>query len=160
VLGEIFDSPTERGFLNTQIPTLSMENYEQLLDEAYTKIKPISVSENFERWEIPKVNCQIIGTKTVLSNFLQICSYIRRECNHFAKFLSKELAAFSKIENERLIFNRKISQFQMQEKINLYVNKFVICQECKKPDTELIKQDGFLFIHCLACGAKHSLGRG
>ena len=136
-----------------------MEQYEKLLDEAYEKIKPISVSESFERWEVPKVNSQIIGTKTVFSNFLQICSYLRRDCSHLMKFLSKELASFCKIENERLIINRKISQSQLQDKVNLYVNKFVICQECKKPDTELIKQDGFLFVHCLACGAKHSLGR-
>ena len=136
-----------------------METYEQLLDEAYEKIKPVVAGKVFERFEIPKANSQIIGNKTVLSNFLQVCSYLRRDCAHMAKFLSKELAAFSKIENERLIFNRRISQAQMQDKINLYVNKFVMCQECKKPDTELIKQDGLLFMHCLACGAKHSLGR-
>ena len=35
--------------------------------------------------------------------------------------------------------------------------EFVLCKECKKPDTELLKEDRLLFIHCLACGAKHSV---
>ena len=54
-----------------------MESYEELLSEAYKNVKPISVSERFERFEIPKANSQVIGNKTFISNFLQICS-----CNH------------------------------------------------------------------------------
>lgn len=76
-----------------------------------------------------------------------------------AKFLSKELASFSKIDNDKLFLNNKINPEKINEKINLYVSKFIVCQECKKPDTELIKKDGLLFLHCLACGAKHSLGK-
>jgi len=136
-----------------------METYEQLLDEAYDKVKPVEADHRFDRWEVPKAEIQIVGNKTLVCNFLQICSYLRRDCAHMAKFLSKELATFSKIENERLILNRKIPNGQVDGKIKLYVDKFVMCKECNKPDTELIKQDGFLFIHCLACGAKHSLGR-
>lgn len=134
-----------------------METYEKMLEEAYAKVKPISVSERFERFEIPRANSQVIGNKTIISNFLQICSYLRRDSNHVMKFLSKELAAFSKIDNERLILNRKLQTSQINEKIALYVNEFVVCRECKKPDTELIKQGDFMFIHCLACGAKHSV---
>ena len=134
-----------------------MESYEELLSEAYKNVKPISVSERFERFEIPKANSQVIGNKTFISNFLQICSYLRRDCLHLAKFLSRELAAFSKIENERLILNRKIQASQINEKIELYVMEFVLCKECKKPDTELVKQGNFMFLHCLACGAKHSV---
>jgi len=136
-----------------------MESYEQLLEEAYSKIKPVEADKKFDRWEIPSVKSAIQGNKTIIENFLQICSYIRRDCNHVIKFLSKELATFSKIENERLVLNRKIPNAQINEKIKLYVGKYVICNECKKPDTELIKENGFMFIHCLACGAKHSLGR-
>ena len=136
-----------------------MEAYEKLLEQAYCKIKPIGVSKGFERWDVPKACVQIIGNKTIICNFIQICSYIRRDCAHMAKFLAKELATLPKIENERLILNRKISPSYVELKIKLYTDKFVICDECNKPDTELIKEGGFMFIHCLACGAKHSLGR-
>ena len=136
-----------------------MKDYEDLLNEAHKNMKPISVSERFERWEIPSSVVHIVGNKTILCNFVQICSYLQRDCNNMAKFLSKELASQSKIENERLVFNRKISQSQIDCKIKLYVDKLVICPECKKPDTKLVKENGLLFLHCLACGAKHSLGR-
>jgi translation initiation factor 2 subunit 2 len=47
----------------------------------------------------------------------------------------------------------------INEKIQEYVAEFVICKECKKPDTELVKEDRLTFIHCLACGAKKSVSR-
>ncbi len=84
----------------------------------------------------------------------QICSLISRDCQHVSKFLSKELATQIIVEKERTIFNRKLSATQINEKIEEYVNEFVICPQCKKPDTELIKDREFIFLHCLACGAK------
>ncbi|MBS3073090.1 translation initiation factor IF-2 subunit beta [Candidatus Pacearchaeota archaeon] len=134
-----------------------MEDYEKLLDEAYSSVKKID--SKHERFEIPKVDVQIVGNKTILSNFIQIISYIRRTPEQVCKFLTKELASLGKIENDRLILNRKISTAQVQDKLNLYVKKYVLCSQCGKPDTEIIKQDNLQFIHCLACGAKHSLGR-
>ena len=133
-------------------------SYEQLLEQAYGKVKSNEKCD-LGRWEIPSANSLISGSKTTLNNFSQICSYLRRDCAHLMKFLSNELASFSKIENERLVFNRKISNEKFNEKIKLYACKYVLCQECKKPDTELVKENGFLFIKCLACGAKRSLGR-
>ena len=40
-------------------------------------------------------------------------------------------------------------------KIELYAKTFVLCQECNKPDTELMKEGGVLVMKCTACGAKH-----
>jgi len=131
-----------------------MEDYEKLLDSAYEKIKPISSTERFE---IPKIQGHIEGNKTILNNLHQIASYLRRDLNHLLKFLLKELATFGKVEGNRVILQRKIPSSKINEKIEQYTKEFVICKECGKPDTELIKQDRFLFLHCLACGAKHSV---
>jgi len=132
-----------------------MENYEQLLNEAYVKIKPIS--HNGERFEIPKIEGHIEGTKTVLTNIPQIASYIRRDVNHFLKFLLKELATSGGMKNSIVVLQRKINSQKINEKIEEYIKEFVICSQCKKPDTELIKQQEFMFMRCLACGAKHSV---
>ncbi len=132
-------------------------DYEQLLENAYEKVK---VSESSDRFDVPKVDVRVSGNRTTICNFGQIASYLRRDRDHVCKFLSKELAAYSKYEGDKLVFNRKISPKIIEEKIRLYADKFVVCQECKKPDTELIKKEGLMFIHCLACGAQHSLGRG
>ena len=132
-----------------------MENYEKLLDEAYKQIKPITGKS--ERFEVPKIEGHLEGNKTILINIPQIASYLRRDINHLLKFLLKELATSGKIQGNRVILQVKIPSLKINEKIQDYVNEFVICKECKKPDTELKKDKGFLFLNCLACGAKHSV---
>ncbi len=128
--------------------------YEKLLDKLYSEVKHI---ESGERFEIPKVQGRIEGKKTIIINFSQICSILRRNAQHISKFLFKELATPGVIEKERLVLNRKLPSEKINEKIGSYTGEFVICHQCGKPDTELVKQDKFLFLHCLACGAKHSV---
>lgn len=132
-----------------------MESYESLLEEAYAKVKPIQAGG--ERFEVSKIEGHIEGNKTILTNLQQIASYIRRDVNHLLTYLLKELATPGVIEGSRVVLQRKISSQKINEKIQSYIQEFVICRECSKPDTELTKQDKFTFVHCLACGAKHSV---
>ena len=83
-----------------------MENYEKLLDEAFAKIKKTDISK--ERFEIPKIEGHVEGRKTILTNFFQTADYIRRNPEHFQKFLLKELAVSGQKESERLVLNMKI----------------------------------------------------
>ncbi len=130
-----------------------MENYEKLLDEAYNKVKV--VERKSDRFEVPVIEGHIEGKKTILTNFIVIASYIRRDPEHFQKFILKELATSGQREGERLVLNNKIPSSKINAKIDQYVKEFVICKECGKPDTELKKENRLSFMHCLACGAKH-----
>jgi len=130
-------------------------NYEKLLEEAYGKIKQTNTSLN--RFEIPKIEGHFEGRKTILTNFYQIASHLRRKPEHFQKFMLKELAASGQKEGDRLVLNIKVPSSKINQKIEEYVNEFVLCRECKKPDTELVRKDRINFVHCLACGAKHSV---
>lgn len=130
-----------------------MTDYEKLLEEAYGKVKIIE--GNGERFEIPKIEGRFEGKKTILTNFFQVASHLRREPEHFQKFLLKQLATSGQREGDRLILNNKIPSAKINTKIEDYVNEFVLCKECKKPDTEIIKEGKITFVHCLACGAKH-----
>ncbi|GBE19567.1 translation initiation factor IF-2 subunit beta [archaeon BMS3Abin17] len=132
-----------------------MTEYEKLLEQAYKQVKKVDTSNS--RFEIPKIEGHIEGKKTILTNFLQIASHLRREPEHFQKFLLRELAASGHIEGERLVLNNKVPSTKINQKIEDYAKEFVLCKECSKPDTELIKEDRLTFIHCLACGAKHSV---
>jgi len=129
-----------------------METYEKLLDDAYKKVKVIGVESG--RFEIPKAEGMVAGKNTIITNIVAIASYLRRPVDHLSKFLQKELAVFGKTENERLILNSKINSARINEKIVQYAEGFVICHECKKPDTEIVVEKGIKFKHCLACGAK------
>ena len=129
--------------------------YEELLEEAYGKVH--SIEGKGERFEIPKIEGHFEGKKTVLTNFFQIASHIRRNPEHFQKFLLKELATSGQKEGERFVLNNKIPSAKINSKIEEYVNEFVLCKECEKPDTEIIKEGKINFIRCLACGAKHPI---
>lgn len=128
-----------------------MELYEKLIDSAYKKIKPI---EKSGRFEIIKIQGHLEGSKTILINLQKIASHLRRDLNHLLKFLLKELATSGAIKKNQVVLQRKISSQRINEKIEKYVKEFVLCKECKKPDSELIKEKGITFLHCLACGAK------
>jgi len=130
-----------------------MTDYEKLLDEAYKEVK--EVKDSGERFEIPKIQGHFEGKKTILTNFFQIAAHIRRSPEHFMKFMLKELAAAGTVDGDRLILNMKVPSVKINQKAEDYVKEFVLCKECKKPDTELVKQDRLTLVHCLACGAKH-----
>ncbi len=129
-----------------------MESYEQLLKKAYQKVKV--VSKNSERFEIPKVEGQVAGKNTIITNITAIALYLRRPIEQLTKFLQKELAVAGKLEKDRLILNSRLNSAKVNEKIESYAKEFVICPVCTKPDTEIISEKGIKFKHCLACGAK------
>ena len=131
-----------------------MKSYEELLEKLYKQVKKIEVTERFE---VPKAEIMIEGNKTIITNFSQICSALRRKPQDLTKFLSRELAAQVNVEGERLVLNRRLLSQQINAKLQAYMDEFVICPECKKPDTELVKEKNFLFLRCLACGAKRSV---
>lgn len=132
-----------------------MENeYEQLLSDAYAKIKP---TEFCDRFDIKKAEGMHEGNKTIITNFAQICCGLRRTPEHVARFLFKELASLGNIDGERLILNRKMPSSQVNEKIEKYAEKFVKCSNCGKPDTEIMKESNKTFLKCLACGIKKEI---
>lgn len=133
-----------------------MSDYETLLEQAYEKVKTVDTS-NGERFEIPKVKGQVQGKNTIITNITEIANHIRRPVEHLAKFLLKELASSGKMDQGRLILNTRLNSSRVNEKIELYVREFVLCHECKKPDTEVISEKGIKFKHCLACGAKYPI---
>ncbi|MEK6847009.1 MAG: translation initiation factor IF-2 subunit beta [Nanoarchaeota archaeon] len=129
-----------------------MKSYEEMLEEAYKKIKVVTTSS--DRFEIPKVQGKVQGKNTIVTNISEIASYIRRPADHMAKFLQKELAVSGILEKDRLILKTHLNSVKVNDKIAMYTKEFVLCTECKKPDTEIISEKGIKFKHCLACGAK------
>lgn len=128
-------------------------SYEEMLRKGRTKIPEKILTK--ERFEIPKVRGHIQGNKTVISNFSQIADILGREHEHLLKYLQKELATPGEFKNGLLIFGRKLSASAINSKIESYAKEYVICKECSKPETKVIKEGDFFFVRCQACGAKH-----
>jgi len=130
-------------------------DYEELLDRAGSKM-PSSTTSG-ERFEIPKVKGHIEGSKTIITNFLQLTSILHREPEHLLKYLLKELATPGNLDGQRLILGRKLSATLINDKIKRYSTEFVICKICGKPDTNFVKEGRVLTLKCTACGAKYPI---
>ena len=130
-------------------------NYEELLDKAYDKLPKLK--DSGERFEIPKADVTTEGGQTIVKNFVQIANDLRREPDHLMKFLTKELAAPGALKPPRAVFTARLTQKAVQDKIAVYVREYVICKECKRPDTKLVKKDRITTLVCEACGAKYGV---
>ena len=120
------------------------------------KLLPETVTAS-ERFTVPKVTGHLEGNKTVISNFFQICNTLGRTPEHLLKYISRETAAKGELKRQLLVFNTKIPSSKINEKIETYVDSFVLCKECGKPDTKLYKEGVITFMKCQACGARHSV---
>jgi translation initiation factor 2 subunit 2 len=54
-----------------------------------------------------------------------------------------------------LILGTKVPASRINEKIRQYVNEFVLCLECGKPDTAIIREGELTYMKCTACGVKN-----
>ena len=128
-----------------------MQPYEKLLERAWANL-PDKLKQT-ERFEMPKVDIFIEGNQTIVRNFNEIASILRREPKHLISFLSNELAAPAVIDGSRLIVQRVLRAHMIDQKIELYAKEFVLCHECQRPDTKLKELEGQKIIKCEACGA-------
>ena len=128
-------------------------NYEELLQRAREQM-PES-AKNRERFEIPKVTGHVEGNKTIVTNFNSICQLLLRDQKVVFKYILKELASPGVLEQNRVIFGRKLSSEMINEKIKKFADNFVICPDCGKPETEIITEGTTNYIRCNACGAKN-----
>lgn len=129
------------------------KTYEELLDNAL-KTLPKDVTST-SRFETPRAKGHIQGNRTIISNFHQIAHVLRRDPEHLLKYVLRELATPGELRKNELILGTRVSASHVNKKIEQYTQEFVLCRECRRPDTKLVKEDRFLFVSCMACGARH-----
>ncbi|MFH1447899.1 MAG: translation initiation factor IF-2 subunit beta [Candidatus Micrarchaeota archaeon] len=128
-------------------------SYEKLLDKAYALIPDNLIKE--ERFEVPVVSSFTQGNKTIIRNFDFIAETLRRDRADIIKFLSKELAVPASPEGKRLVLAGRFNEKMLNDRIMTFTKTYVLCKECKKPDTKLIDAGrGVKVLSCEACGAK------
>ena len=130
-------------------------DYEKLLERGKSQIP--ETESITERFNIPKARGHIQGTKTIISNFNDIAKTLEREPEHLLKFVLRELATPGGFKGTRLVFGRKVSASAVNNAVAKYAEAFVICKECQKPDTKVVKRSGIQYLKCLACGAQNSI---
>ncbi|MFH1255742.1 MAG: translation initiation factor IF-2 subunit beta [Candidatus Diapherotrites archaeon] len=131
--------------------------YEKMLDRAYALLPKEALAK--ERFEMPRVEAFIQGNKTIIRNFGQIVKALNREERHIIKFITNETAAPATLSDGKVTINSKFSQQQVVKLFDNYLNQYVLCHECGKPDTRFIEQHGVKVLKCDACGATKPVKR-
>jgi translation initiation factor 2 subunit 2 len=130
-------------------------DYEELLKRARSQFPEIGVKS--ERLEIPRLHYARIGMRTVIYNFKEVADALDRDPQHMLKFLTGEMATAATVQGSRVIFQGKFSEDTFGRLIQRYLESFVVCPVCKRPDTRIVKEKRLLFLVCQACGARSSI---
>jgi len=95
--------------------------------------------------------------RTTIYNFKEVAEALDRDPMHLLKFLSGEMATAATFQEGRAVFKGKFPVDTFNRLIQRYMENFVVCTVCKRPDTKIVKEKRLSFIVCEACGARSSV---
>jgi len=130
-------------------------NYEELLKEACAQMTEVSLKH--ERLEMPKLVVNTVGMRTIIANFKEVADALDRDPQHILKFLTREMATAATYQDSRAIFQGKFRQESFGRLLQRYLDSYVVCPICKRPDTRIVKEKRLSFLICNACGAKSAI---
>ncbi len=126
-------------------------DYEALLDRAKKDLP--QTLEAHDRFQVPEPDVMIEGKTTVIRNFGAIAESLRREPEHLYGYLLRELGTAGNLDGQRVVFKGKVATAQVVDRIKSYVDEYVLCSECDRPDTKIVKDGRVLILTCETCGA-------
>lgn len=118
-------------------------------------------TDPFYRYKMPtivwKVEGRGNGIKTAVVNTSEVARALNRPAPYIIKYFGFELGAQTSINetNDRYLVNGSHDGSKLQDTLDGFINKFVLCGACKNPETEItITKGDNLIKECKACGHK------
>jgi len=118
------------------------------------------VDDKFYRYRMPvlltKIEGKGNGIKTVIPNMSDVAKALSRPPSYTTKYFGCELGATTILDEktDRWIVNGAHDANRMRELLDGFIDKFVLCGECKNPETVLsITKNQEILRDCKACGA-------
>uniref|UniRef100_A0A183DSL6 Eukaryotic translation initiation factor 5 n=1 Tax=Gongylonema pulchrum TaxID=637853 RepID=A0A183DSL6_9BILA len=117
-----------------------------------------NVLDPFYRYKMPRLQAKVEGKgngiKTVIANMTEIAKALDRPPTYPTKYFGCELGAQTNFDmkNERFIVNGEHDAAKLQEILDGFIKKFVLCAACENPETTLIVKKGQIQSRCKACG--------
>lgn len=119
-----------------------------------------NVTDAFYRYKMPRINAKVEGKgngiKTVIVNMAEVAKALGRPATYPTKYFGCELGAQTQYDtkNERFIVNGSHDASKLQELLDGFIRKYVLCPECDNPETELLvsAKKGTISQGCKACG--------
>nr|QIB02612.1 eukaryotic translation initiation factor 5 [Eucryptorrhynchus scrobiculatus] len=119
-----------------------------------------NVSDVFYRYKMPRIVAKVEGKgngiKTVIVNMAEVAKALGRPPTYPTKYFGCELGAQTLFDfkNERFIVNGSHDAVKLQDLLDGFIRKFVLCPECENPETELLvsTKKNTVSQGCKACG--------
>lgn len=118
------------------------------------------VTDAFYRYKMEKIMTKIEGKgngiKTVVVNLSSVAASLARPGSYVIKYFGFELGAQTNIDppDDRWIINGAHDSAKLQDHLDGFINKFVLCKKCKNPETDVVIKDGHIVLDCKACGQR------
>lgn len=112
------------------------------------------------RYKMPRIVGKVEGRgngiKTLLVNVVELGQSLNRDAPEITKFFGCELGAQTtySADSDRAIVNGNHRDNDLQNHLSKYIENFVLCKNCKLPETHYKIKDGCIYQKCLACGSK------
>lgn len=118
------------------------------------------VSDPFYRYKMEKIQSKIEGKgngiKTVIVNLSSVAASLARPGAYVIKYFGFELGAQTNTNpaDDRWIINGAHEASKLQDYLDGFITKFVLCKKCKNPETDVVIKDGRIVLDCKACGQR------
>uniref|UniRef100_A0A8C1T7B7 Eukaryotic translation initiation factor 5 n=1 Tax=Cyprinus carpio TaxID=7962 RepID=A0A8C1T7B7_CYPCA len=124
-----------------------------------------NVSDQFYRYKMPRLIAKVEGKgngiKTVIVNMVDVAKALNRPPTYPTKFFGCELGAQTQFDakNDRYIVNGSHEANKLQDMLDGFIRKFVLCSECDNPETDLHvnAKKQTIGSSCKACGNRGML---
>src|SRR5436309_2930411 len=96
------------------------------------------------------------GIKTVVANLSSVAQSLARPPAYVIKYFGFELGAQTNTNptDDRWIINGAHEASKLQDYLDGFITKFVLCKKCKNPETDVVIKDGRILLDCKACGQR------
>lgn len=118
------------------------------------------VSDPFYRYKMERLQSKVEGKgngiKTVIVNLSSVAASLSRPPSYVIKYFGFELGAQTNINptDDRWIINGSHEASKLQDYLDGFISKFVLCKKCKNPETDVNIKDGHIVLDCKACGQR------
>ncbi|KAI4134637.1 MAG: hypothetical protein LQ347_001362 [Umbilicaria vellea] len=118
------------------------------------------VSDPFYRYKMERLQSKIEGKgngiKTVIVNLSSVAQSLSRPPSYVIKYFGFELGAQTNTNpaDDRWIINGAHEATKLQDYLDGFISKFVLCKKCKNPETDVVIKDGRIVLDCKACGQR------
>jgi len=120
---------------------------------------PRGIKDPNYRYKMPaiitKVEGKGNGIKTVITNMVEVSKSLARPPTYPTKFFGFELGTITKIDDGKYIVNGEHDQNKLMEKLDAFIDKFVMCKQCENnPETYIVIRDDEIELQCISCGGR------